>query len=179
MSACSKRWPSTPATTSPYIWISRRYESSAKRASPVDEASPSAATSFNPRLRIESIIPGIEIAAPERTETRSGLAASPNRLPVRSSSARHSFLDLAVEPIRNSASRSHVRAAGIRRHREPGRDRDAELRHLGKADPLPAEKLTAAPGVLVEVEDVAHLREEYTGTRQRAETRMVTWSSLP
>ena len=33
-SACSKRWPSTPSTTSPYIWMSRRYESSAKRGVP-------------------------------------------------------------------------------------------------------------------------------------------------
>ena len=39
-SACSKRWPSTPSTTSPYIWISRRYESRAKRALPVVLARP-------------------------------------------------------------------------------------------------------------------------------------------
>ena len=31
-----------------------------------------------------SIIPGIEIAAPERTDTRSGSPGSPNRFPVRS-----------------------------------------------------------------------------------------------
>ena len=35
-----------------------------------------------------SIIPGIEIAAPERTETSSGSSGSPKRLPVFSSSAR-------------------------------------------------------------------------------------------
>ena len=39
---------------------------------------------FNPRLRIVSIIPGIEIAAPERTETRSGSSGSPKRLPLSS-----------------------------------------------------------------------------------------------
>ncbi len=33
-----------------------------------------------------SIIPGIEIAAPERTDTSSGSCASPKRLPVFSSS---------------------------------------------------------------------------------------------
>ena len=38
-------------------------------------------------MRIVSIIPGIEIAAPERTETSSGSARSPKRFPARSSSA--------------------------------------------------------------------------------------------
>jgi hypothetical protein len=33
-------------------------------------------------LRIVSIIPGIDTAAPERTDTRSGSSGSPNRLPV-------------------------------------------------------------------------------------------------
>jgi hypothetical protein len=33
-------------------------------------------------LRTVSIIPGIETRAPERTETSSGSAASPNLLPV-------------------------------------------------------------------------------------------------
>ena len=48
--------------------------------------SPSAVRSFSPRLRIVSIIPGIETGAPERTETSSGFAGSPSRLPVASSS---------------------------------------------------------------------------------------------
>ena len=51
--------------------------------------------------------------------------------------------------------------------------------HLGEADPLAAEELATAVRGLVEVVDVAHLRGESTGTRQGAETRMVTWSSLP
>ena len=70
-------------------------------------------------------------------------------------------------------------ATRLRGDREPVRDRDAELRHLGEADPLPAEELATAARVLAEVEDVAHLRGESTRTRQGAETRMVTWSSLP
>ena len=76
-----------PSTTSPYIWIRRRYESFAKRALPVRSARPRTASSFRPRLRIVSIIPGIETAAPERTETSSGSAGSPKRFPVFSSSA--------------------------------------------------------------------------------------------
>ncbi len=47
---------------------------------------PRPSSTFRPRLRIVSIIPGIEIAAPERTETSSGSLASPNRFPVCSSS---------------------------------------------------------------------------------------------
>ena len=178
VSACSKRCPSTPSTTSPYIWMSRRYESSAKRGLPVDAARPSTATSFRPRLRIVSIIPGIETAAPERTETSSGLPSSPKPLPVRSLERRDVLVDLVVEARGDLTSAREVRATGLGRDREPVRDGDAELRHLGEADPLPAEELTTAARVLAEVEDVAHLRGESTRTRQRAETRMVTWSSL-
>ena len=39
-------------------------------------------TSLRPRLSTVSIIPGIETRAPERTETRSGLAASPKPFPA-------------------------------------------------------------------------------------------------
>ena len=86
--------------------------------------------------------------------------------------------DLVVEPVRHLPARGHVRTARIRRDRESGRDGHAELRHLGEADSLSAEELATAR-VLVEVEDIAHLREESTGTRQGAESRMVTWSFLP
>jgi hypothetical protein len=54
---------------------------------PVDAARPSTAASLTPRLRIVSIIPGIETAAPERTETSSGFPASPKPFPVCVSSA--------------------------------------------------------------------------------------------
>ena len=71
-------------TTSPYIWRKRRRQSSAKR-SPAAAARPLIVARFKPRFRIVSIIPGIEERAPERTETSSGLAASPKRLPVAAS----------------------------------------------------------------------------------------------
>ena len=100
-----------------------------------------------------SIIPGIETAAPERTETSSGSSATPNRLPVRSSSRAHVLVDLLLEPRRQVAAR-HVRAAGVGRDREPGRDGNAQLRHLGETDALAAEELAAAVGGLVEVVDV-------------------------
>ena len=90
---------------------------------------------------------------------------------------RDALLDLAIEALGHPAVRSHVRAAGVRRDREPGRNRDPELGHLRKADALATEELAPAPGILVEVEDVAHLREESTRTSGRAGTRMVTRSS--
>ena len=49
-SASSKRCPSIPSTTSPNIWIRRRYESCAKRAFPVRSASPATASSFRPEV---------------------------------------------------------------------------------------------------------------------------------
>ena len=46
----------------------------------------STTSSFRPRLRMVSIMPGMEEAAPERTETSSGFLTSPNFLPVADSS---------------------------------------------------------------------------------------------
>ena len=46
---------------------------------------PPPSPSLSPRLRIVSIMPGIETGAPDRTLTRSGSAGSPNRRPTRSS----------------------------------------------------------------------------------------------
>src|SRR5450756_3225406 len=48
---------------------------------------------LSPRLRIVSIMPGIETAAPERTDTSSGFCAEPNFLPsLPSSLARCSLI---------------------------------------------------------------------------------------
>ena len=171
VSACSKRCPSTPSTTSPYIWISRRYESYAKRSLPVVFASPATASSLRPRLRIVSIIPGIETAAPERTETSSGSSGSPNRFPAFDSSEAMCSAISASRPVGQLAAGGHVGAAGVGRDREARRHRDAERRHLGEADPLAAEELAPAAGVLVEVVDVAHRPGIYTRPRERPHPR--------
>ena len=68
------------------------------------------------------------------------------------------LLDLVVETGGHLASASQIRTARLGRDREPVRNGHAELRHLGEADPLPAEELATAARVLAEVEDVAHLR---------------------
>ena len=70
------------STTSPYICTKRRYESQANRGLPVRLATASTAWSFMPRLRMVSIMPGIEARAPERTDTSSGISLSPNFMPV-------------------------------------------------------------------------------------------------
>ena len=162
VSACSKRCPSTPSTTSPYIWMSRRYESSAKRGLPVDAASPSTATSFRPRLRIDVHHPRHRDrrARADRDEERVALVAEALARPLLE--RRDVLVDLVVEPLGDLAAAGHVGAARVGRDREPGRHGNAELRHLGEADPLSAEELATAARVLVEVVDVAHLRGEST-----------------
>ena len=145
--------PSMPSTTSPYIWISRRYESSANRAFPVVRARPSTAASFSPRLRIVSIIPGMEIAAPERTDTSSGPLGVAEAEPAALLEAADVIVDLLVEAGRDVV-RGHVGAARVGRDREARGDGDPELRHLGEADALAAEELATAVGRLLEAVDV-------------------------
>jgi len=85
-------------TIRPNIWMKRRYASQAKRSLFVSAASPLRVSSFNPRLRTVSIIPGIDIAAPERTETSNGSAASPRRFPVARSTAARPASTCAQSP---------------------------------------------------------------------------------
>ena len=103
-----------------------------------------------------SIIPGIETAAPDRTETSSGSLSSPNRLPVRLLEDRDVLVDLGVEPVGDLLARCLVRPARVGRDREPARHREPQRGHLGEPDALPAEQLASARGVLVEVVHVAH-----------------------
>ena len=81
----SKNALPTSMTTSEYIWMKRRYESQAQRGLPDLAISVSTTVSLIPRLRIVSIMPGMEARAPERTETSSGTSGSPNFLPCSAS----------------------------------------------------------------------------------------------
>ena len=85
-SNASKSWLGALSTTSPYICRNRRYESQENRGFPLCRASASTVRSLSPRLRMVSIIPGIETRPPLRTDTSSGFSASPKRRPVASSS---------------------------------------------------------------------------------------------
>ena len=73
---------STPNTTLPNSWTNRLYESHANRSSPLALARPSTVRSLRPRLSMVSIMPGIETAAPDLTETRRGSAAEFHPRPV-------------------------------------------------------------------------------------------------
>src|SRR3546814_13416913 len=66
-------------TLFPYTTL---FRSHAKRGSPDASDRPTTVLSLSPRLRTVSIIPGIDTRAPERTETSTGSAAPPQRLPV-------------------------------------------------------------------------------------------------
>jgi len=72
----------SPNTTSPYICTKRRYESHAKRGFPLFLTMASTDSSFNPRFRMVSIMPGIDALAPDRTDTRRGFWLSPNLGPA-------------------------------------------------------------------------------------------------
>jgi hypothetical protein len=54
--------------------------------------------SLSPRLRTVSIIPGIENAAPERTDTRRGSASSPSFLPISTSRAARAAATSSMRP---------------------------------------------------------------------------------
>ena len=137
----------TPSTTVPYIWTRRRYASQAKRASPVSAARPSTVCAFSPMLRTVSIIPGIENLAPERQETRSGLAGSPSRLPVRDSSVVQRGDLLLPEPP-GPVARLQEGAAGLGGDGEARRHRQPEPGHLRQVGPLAAEEgLDLVPGL--------------------------------
>ena len=78
----------SPRTTVPNIWISRRYRSKTKCASPVRATRPLAVSSLRPMFKTVSIIPGMENFAPDRQDTSSGLVGSPNRLSRTCSTSR-------------------------------------------------------------------------------------------
>ena len=92
-----------PNTTSPYICTKRRYESHAKRSFPVFLAKPSTTSSFKPRFRMVSIIPGIEARAPERTETSKGFSTSPNLDFISSSTPAMAFSTSALSRATTSS----------------------------------------------------------------------------
>ena len=110
-------------------------------------------SSFRPRLRIVSIIPGIEIAAPERTESSSGSTGSPKRLPACSRAARGARRSRASSPPGSSppaAMKARQASVVIVNPAGTGTPR---ARHLGEPGALAAEQRAPALAGLVEVVD--------------------------
>ena len=127
-------------TIRPNIEMNRRYASHAKRSFFVSVARPWRLSSLRPRLRTVSIIPGIDIAAPERTETRSGSSGSPRRFFVDRLDGREAALHLVPEPRRQLAAAPEELVAGGGRDREPGRNGESRVRHLRETGALAAEQ---------------------------------------
>ena len=60
----------------------RRYESSAKKSSPVMSCSAGNVSGVTPTFSIVSIIPGMDTLAPDLTARSNGFSGQPNCLPV-------------------------------------------------------------------------------------------------
>ena len=104
-------------------------------------ASPSTDFSFNPRLRMVSIIPGMDLAEPDRTLTSSGSFASPSFFPV-SFSRRAIFLATSARKFLGIfLAVLQVVVAGFRGDREARRNRQADPRHFGETRSLAAEQI--------------------------------------
>ncbi len=101
-------------------------------------------------------------ARPHRDEQRLRVVAE--SLPAALLERSDVLVHFRVEPFRDVSAACEVGATRLRRDGEAVGHGDAELRHLGEADPFPAEELTTAARVLAEIEDVAHLRQESTCT---------------
>ena len=122
--------------------MKRRYASSAKRVLPVRSARPFIVSSFRPRLRIVSIMPGIDARAPERTLTRSGALGIAEAHAELLLDARERLVDRRRELSRDLPV-VRERAAGVGRDGETGRDRQPERGHLRESCALAPEQVPA------------------------------------
>ena len=144
------------STILPNICTNRRYESQANRSLEVCFASPPTETSFNPRLRTVSIIPGIENAAPERTDTSSGSVRITEPLARLRFERGACLRDFVHQPVGHHVACGHVRIARFGGDGEAGRHGQAELGHLGEVGALAAEEELLLLRALLEREHVTH-----------------------
>ena len=77
----------------------RRRHSSANSGSRAPSPRPRVVSSFRPRFRIVSIIPGIDTGAPDRTETSRGVGPPPKVRPVRCSRVDMAARTSASNPV--------------------------------------------------------------------------------
>ena len=138
--------------------VNRLRQSAANPWSLVALARPAAVSSLRPRLRIVSIIPGIDTGAPERTLTSSGSAGSPKRRPTRRSICPHVRADLVLEPGRPAVG--EVVQAGRGGDDEARRDRQRQLAgHHAEVGRLAADEADDVGGLpVVRVAEVVHER---------------------
>ena len=93
-------------------------------------------------------MPGIEARAPERTETSSGLARSPNVLPVMRAMWARPASTCVSQLLRIGLVVGVVVRADLGGDGEAGRHRQAEVRHLGEVRALAAEQFAHAGAAL-------------------------------
>ena len=114
-----------------------------------------------------SIIPGIETAAPERTETSSGSSRRRSACPVVSSSRAHVLVDLLAR-ARPAARRAamYARQASVVIVNPAGTGTPSRV-ISARPIPLPPSSSRPPAAVLVEVVDVRvrHVERESTGLR--------------
>ena len=101
---------------------------------------PLAVSSFRPMLSTVSIMPGMENLAPERQETSSGLAGSPNFLPVCFLDGLERLQLLLPHALGELLAGRQVGVAGLGGDGEAGRHRHADARHLGQVGALAAQQ---------------------------------------
>ena len=129
-----------PSTVLPNIWISRRYESNAKRSLPACAANPRTdcvvQTDVQDGLhhsRHRELRPG-----PHRHEQR--VVRLAEALPHPRFHVRQMLAHL-IGQLRRLSTRLQIRLAGLDRDREPRRDRQAEVRHLGQVGALATQQI--------------------------------------
>ena len=93
-------------------------------------------------------MPGIEARAPERTDTSSGLARSPNCRPVMRATWARPGVDLLLQFLRIFLRVGVVVRADRGGDGEARRHRQAEVRHLGEVGALAAEQVFHAGAAL-------------------------------
>jgi hypothetical protein len=118
--------------------MKRRYESHAKRGLPLCRApSPHGVSSLRPRLRMVSIMPGIDTARPSAPHEQRQ-AGSPKRLPAVLLEARER-LATSARSASDTPPCADTRGIGAR-DGEARRHRHAEVHHLGEIRALAAEE---------------------------------------
>ncbi len=155
--------------------MKRRYASHAKRRLPVFSASPCSVAALRPRLRIVSIMPGIDIAEPDRTETSSGFSGRAEALAGFPLERRQMRPDSVHQPVRQPLV-AQVGEAGRRRDDESRRNVEADLRHRAQVGAFAAEEHPVVAVAFLEAEDellFAHGRPTVSGAGTQAALMIV------
>ena len=112
-----------------------------------------------------SIMPGIDARAPERTDTRRGLAVSPSRRSTAASRRAIPPSTCSQSPAGCLRPPAAVGGPGFRRDRESGRHRNPQAGHLRQLAPLAAEQVAESvePSALPLAKEYTYLGRRVAG----------------